>query len=101
MSTLRFINRYNNYYNRIIKHDELTDLSSYTYQDFSNINFNPNDGLYTEQIVNWSNTWTPDYMMEIDSNAILSRWFVLEWQRTRGKQYKAILKRDVIADNYT
>lgn len=28
------------------------------------------------------------------------RWFIIEWQKTRGKQYRAILKRDVIADNY-
>ena len=36
-----------------------------------------------------------------DSNAILQRWFVIEWEKIRGKQYRAILKRDVIADNYT
>lgn len=100
MATLRFLKNYNNYYNRIIKHDNIADLSGYTYQDFSDINFNPNDGIYTEQIVNWSNTWTPDYMMEIDNNLIISRWFVLDWERTRGKQYKATLKKDNIADNY-
>lgn len=32
--------------------------------------------------------------------SIEQRWFVIEWQKTRGKQYRAILKRDVIADNY-
>lgn len=34
------------------------------------------------------------------SITIDQRWFIIEWQKTRGKQYRAILKRDVIADNY-
>lgn len=34
------------------------------------------------------------------SITIEQRWFVLQWQKTRGNQYRAILKRDVIADNY-
>ena len=33
--------------------------------------------------------------------SILQRWFIIEWEKIRGKQYRAILKRDVIADNYT
>lgn len=49
MSRLRFLKNYNNYYNRIIK---LGSYTSYINQVFYNINFNPNDGLYTEQIVN-------------------------------------------------
>lgn len=98
MSRLRFLKNYNNYYNRIIKRGSYT---SYINQLFYNINFNPNNGLYTEQIVNWSNTWTPDYMLEEDDNGnIIGRWFVIDWQRTRGRQYKAELKKDNIADNY-
>lgn len=40
-------------------------------------------------------------MLEEDDNGnIVSRWFVLDWQRVRGKQYRAKLKGDLIADNY-
>jgi outer membrane lipoprotein SlyB len=42
-------------------------------------------------------------MMIISGTSTISidqRWFIIEWQKIRGKQYRAILKRDVIADNY-
>lgn len=63
MSKLTFLKQYNNYFNRIVKNNKSELLLGYTKQDFNNINFNPNDGLTTEQIVNWPNSWTPDYMM--------------------------------------
>ena len=67
MAVLKFLNQYNNYYNRIIKYNKLvTDFNSYQNKSIGNINFNPNDGLYTEQIVNWSDSWTPDYMLELN-----------------------------------
>lgn len=101
---------YNNYYNRIVK--KLNTVADYkaaakNEQEFSNIQFNPNDGITTDQIINWTdNTWEPDYVIVYDSTvgsniAIESRWFVIEWTRTRANQYKAILKRDVIADYYS
>lgn len=49
MARLRFLKEYNNYYNRIIK---VGSYISYIDQTFLNVNFNPNDGLNTEQIVN-------------------------------------------------
>ena len=101
---------FNNYYNRIIKkldtiaeYEEL--VPSTNQQEFYDIQFNPNDGIDTEQIVNWTNnTWTPDYLVVYDDTvsaniAIQSRWFVIEWVRTRSGQYKATLHRDVIADH--
>ena len=99
---------YNNYYNRIIKKEDTIaayDAVVNQSQEFYDIQFNPNDGVSTEQIVNWgANTWTPDYVVVYDdslpaNSAIQSRWFVIEWVRTRTGQYKATLHRDVIADN--
>lgn len=99
---------YNNYYNRIIKKEDTMaayDSAVSQSQEFYDIQFNPNDGVSTEQIVNWgANTWTPDYVVVYDdslpaNSAIQSRWFVIEWVRTRTGQYKATLHRDVIADN--
>lgn len=98
---------YNNYYNRIIKKEDTMaayDNVASDSQEFYDIQFNPNDGVSTEQIVNWRNNWTPDYVVVYDdslpaTSAIQSRWFVIEWVRTRTGQYKATLHRDVIADN--
>lgn len=106
MATLLFLKNYNNYFNRIIKYENYSDFSSSldntNSKSITGINFDEADGLYTEQIVNWDKSFTPDYMMIIDdSYNILQRWFIIEWEKIRGKQYRAILKRDVIADNYT
>lgn len=107
MSNLLFLKDYNNYFNRIIKNQSYSDISSSlttaNSKTFTGINFDEADGLYAEQIVNWSDTWTPDYLMIISGTTNITidqRWFIIEWQKTRGKQYRAILKRDVIADNY-
>lgn len=117
---------FNNYFNRKIKkYSEIDDYianSSLSYT-FSDINFNPNDGIITEQVLgsenqketgsptpeplNWEVDGSPDYIIAytqetIDDtvvNTIHSRWFVLECVRTRLGQYKLALKRDTIADH--
>ena len=63
MSKLTFFKNYNNYYNRIVKDNVHENLTGYTKASFDNINFNPNNDIETKQIINWSNSWTPDYMM--------------------------------------
>ena len=105
---------FNNYFNRIVKkystlNDYRTKASSYI--DLSNINFNPNDGVGTVLVLggptqqenslpfDWENIGTPDYLICYENNDIVSRWFVLESERTRKGQYRIALKRDVIADN--
>ena len=45
----------------------------------------------------WGTATCKDYNTKWEIN---SSWFVLEWKKIRGKQYRAVLKRDVIADNY-
>jgi hypothetical protein len=79
-------------------------IANYDYEILTNINFNPNDELSTEQIINWSETWTPDYLVEIETTEqqqirIVRRWFVIDTNRTRKGQYNVVLKRDVITDN--
>lgn len=102
MSTLVLFRNYNNYFNRIVKHDvNFSDYMGYTQEEQNLVNFNPNDGVRTEHIINWNNDWEPDYMLITDSeHNILSRWFVTDSSRTRAKQYKLKLKRDSLADNY-
>ncbi|MBO7715074.1 MAG: hypothetical protein J6S85_16015 [Methanobrevibacter sp.] len=101
MSTIYFY-QFNNYYNRKVK--RFTSLSDYTtYQlgiALTSRNFNPNDGINTEHLENWTYTM-PDYcIVTDDSNNIDSRWFVIEVKRTKGGQFKFSLHRDVIADFY-
>ena len=67
---------YNNYYNRIIKKfDTIAEYDAFigsggNIQEFYDIQFNPSDGVSTEQIVNWgNNTWTPDYLVVYDDTA--------------------------------
>jgi len=104
-----YLLHYNNYYNRKLK--VLTSLSSYITYAVSNTvpyvtetNFNPNDGIMTEQIIgSGSVPWTygdPDYIVAANDNGtqIVSRWYVLEAIRLRYGQYKLRLRRDVLAD---
>lgn len=64
MATLKFFKNYNNYFNRIVKHDYLkTTMDKYETVDKPNINFDEQDGLYTETVVNWTEKWTPNYLM--------------------------------------
>ena len=103
LNTLIFLKNFNNYFNRKVKYYRtLADyINKYTYHDLNNINFNPNDGVSAEQIINWSPDWTPDYMLLLDDKSdIVSRWFVMESKRERTGQYRITLRRDVIADNY-
>ena len=114
-----FLRGFNNYFNRVVKkYSTLDDYrgESSSYLDLGNINFNPNDGVATELIVgsenqienakplDWENIGTPDYAVcyeMVESNpVIISRWFVLESERTRTGQYRLALKRDVVAEHF-
>lgn len=104
---------YNNYFNRILKVED--NLQAYktastSYLEFSNINFNPNDGVATELVIGgptqtdgssilfWEQDGTPDYLICYENNEIKYRWFIMEAVRTTAGQYKVALKRDVLAD---
>lgn len=124
-----FLRGFNNYFNRIVKkYSTLLDYKqqSTSYVDFHDINFNPNDGIATtltvgstSQLENnkplaWDVEGTPDYLIcyetieDSDSDSsdepidtIVSRWFILESERTRDGQYRLALKRDVIAEHFS
>ncbi len=113
-SYLAFIKNFNNYKNRKVVLPDITSMEEITSagyqwsycvgptQTTAIVDFNPNDGVTTSVIVNWSENYTPDYLFVLKSedSTIDSRWFVMEWKRTRGKQYQVALKRDVIAENF-
>lgn len=97
---------YNNYFNRIVRRENsVSDYLNASANHFwvMNVNgFNPNDGITTEQIVNFPvSGWDPDYLLAVDEGgSISSRWFVTESVRTRNGQYKLTLKRDSISDYF-
>ena len=63
-------------------------------------NFNPSDGVNTNQIINWDGD-IPDYIVASETgDDISSRWFVIEATRKRGQQYELTLYRDTIVDYY-
>ena len=99
-----FLNKFNNYFNRIIKgFATLTEYETavgegnfYLYS--KTINYNPNDNVSTELIMN-NCPFEPDYALILDEDLeIVSRWFVMESIFTREKQRKFSLKRDLIFD---
>ena len=65
----------------------------------NNRNFNGNDDVVTEVVEN-DLDFSPDYVLVLDpaTDNILTRWFVIKHERTRGNQFKYALKRDVIYD---
>ena len=96
--------QFNNYFNRIIKkystiEDYILHASKNKFANKNDTNFKPKDGIRTEHIINWTEEWTPDYLLVInDNNAIIGRWFVIEADSTRLQQFRLSLKRDVIAE---
>lgn len=112
MSTVHLLS-YNNYYNRIVKKE--TSLSEYQgYQVKYNgeasdpngnsailegVNFVDGDYVNTDLTVNWGGD-LPDYLLNVEDNVILSRWFVVGAQKTRSGQLRLQLHRDLIVDFY-
>lgn len=75
MAKLTFLKNYNNYYNRIIKNNKKQVINNYSNVSFNNINFDVADGIHTTQVVNWDQTWTPDYMIvDLQSNYVDTNW---------------------------
>ena len=96
--------QYNNYYNRIAKW--LDTYAAYVNHngfigELVDVNFIPGDGVATTQIFNTDLGQVPDYCVVADDDGTLnSRWFVIEFTRTRNGQYKASLYRDTVADSH-
>lgn len=100
-----YLLKYNNYNNRIVKVPYETVeqyLNNHDYMAFYSMNFNPNDRLTTNHILNMTlNDFVPDYLLvEEEETGRFTRWFVTKITRTRGGQYLINLKRDVLGDFY-
>ena len=100
---------YNNYRNRTYR--KSSSLQAYI-EDSSNsyvstdkdTNFSIGDGVVMNHVFNIKNFNgdEPNYLLLLDkdTNKIESRWFVMDWDKIRGGQYTASLRRDLLADEY-
>lgn len=99
-----YLLNWNVYYNKRVKIIQVSDLGQAFFSQ-SNINFNPGDGVNTSQILNYSETRQPDYLVETQViggvERIKTRWYVIEAERTRLNQYNVILRRDLLADYWS
>ena len=102
LGTIYFL-KFNNYYNRTIKlpdKHKVTDFSSYIVGQLQNVNFNPNDGVFTkvDQLVERPEA---DYVIYTEDNDnIVSRWFLMDSTRLTSGFWQCSLQRDLIADHY-
>lgn len=100
MATLQLLH-YKNYYNRQLKfYRTAAEYEPFLLQQFGNIDFNPNDGINTTQILN-NIEQIGDYILVLDElGDIQSRWYVIETKREMYNQYRFELFRDTLADFY-
>ena len=93
--------KHNNYFNR--RYKPITSLTGATVLGYLyNVsNFDPADGIDTMQETAYETlTDIPDYMLVMEGEEIVSRWYVIEAKRIRGGKYRLTLHRDVIADYF-
>ena len=111
LSNLYFLSNYNNYYNREIKRkatlaeyiDDRDDTQLYS---IYNYNFEMNDGVISEVIVNFPVgaaviDFRDHYLVveeQMPDEPFLSRWFVVETVKIREGQFRVGLRRDLVAD---
>ena len=109
MVSIYYLSGFNNYYNRTILLPQSTQISDY--EDYllkvdEVENFNPNDNVMTQLVVNYWEEDIPDItnvdyvLISTDSKTIDSKWFALDRQRIRGQQWQFTLRRDLVSDNY-
>lgn len=101
MKSTLYVLKYNNYFNRLFKRENtLSDYLTNDYLQYTNINFVPDDGVNTSIILPIQDYNDYDYLLVVENNIIISRWFIVDSKRTRTNQYQLSLKRDTLVDYY-
>ena len=99
-----YLLQYKNYYNKSLdRFDTLSDYMEYMCvgpqgNPINEVDFKPNDGVNATLTINWEGEH-PDYVL-VDTSGTISRWYVLESNRTRQGQYILTLYRDLLVDYY-
>ena len=100
-----YLLNFNNYYNREYKKlYNLNDYLDYMKSYWTNVNFNPGDGITTTIPVNYDGE--VNYLIVTDDavpgtvgeEVIVSRWFIIESKFTRMGQRVLTLRRDILVD---
>lgn len=96
---------YNNYYNRKFKTGTISDYFALdNTREINNVNFNPRDGIMTEQVINFTalqDDIKADYLIVYDDDDnLISRWFIIESVWNREHQVILTLRRDLLVDFY-
>lgn len=100
-----YLLNFNNYYNREYKKlYDLNDYLDYMKYSWTNVNFNPGDGITTTIPVN--SDVEANYLVLTDNTVpgtvgeevIVSRWFIIESKFTRMGQRVLTLRRDILVD---
>ena len=100
-----YLLNFNNYYNREYKKlYNLNDYLNYMKYSWTNVNFNPGDGITTTIPVNYDGE--VNYLVLTDNTVpgtvgqevIVSRWFIIESKFTRMGQRVLTLRRDILVD---
>lgn len=100
-----YLLNFNNYYNREYKKlYDINDYIDYMKYSWTNVNFNPGDGITTTIPVNYDGE--VNYLVLTDNavpgtvgqEVIVSRWFIIESKFTRMGQRVLTLRRDVLVD---
>lgn len=101
------LTNYNNYYNRTFKKENtvaeyIAKSDSYITKNDKSYNINFEDEINIEQVFNVEFDGEPNYILLLNESdsSINSRYFIVEWKRTRKGQYKGLLRRDLLADYY-
>ena len=99
-----YLLNYNNYYNREYKKlNTIWDYEPYIKYNWTNVNFNPGDGIVTSIPVN--SDVEANYLIlsegigpGLAGEEIKSRWFIIESKFTRLGQRMLTLRRDILVD---
>lgn len=100
-----YLLNFNNYYNREYKKlYNINDYLDYMKSYWTNVNFNPGDGITTTIPVNYDGE--VNYLVLTDDavpgligqEVIVSRWFIIESKFTRMGQRVLTLRRDILVD---
>ena len=99
-----YLLNFNNYYNREYKRlNTIWDYEPYIKYNWTNVNFNPGDGITTTIPVN--SDVEANYLIlsegigpGLAGEEIISRWFIIESKFTRLGQRMLTLRRDILVD---
>ena len=99
-----YLLNFNNYYNREYKRlNTIWDYEPYIKYNWTNVNFNPGDGITTTIPVN-SDVEANYFILSegigpgLAGEEIISRWFIIESKFTRLGQRMLTLRRDILVD---